>query len=118
MAAKAPPPNTPGTYTVTIGEEAKSIAYLPLRAGVGESYQFDWTEKMIGQGNIRITSSSWTIAPSGPTLTDNDFDDDHTKVTIEATTEHAGKQFLVTNWIVDSDSEAQARSMTLRGMWP
>jgi hypothetical protein len=80
-----------------------------LLVGPGRhSLQHDWSS-FLSEGET-IDSRSWTVSPTGPTLT-NDLAE---VVYVELDAEHIGKIFAVTETVVTNMNVTDSRSIILR----
>lgn len=69
----------------------------------------DWSD-WLPDGDT-ITTSTWTISPAGPTLSNSTHDDTTTTIWVEGCT--AGVTYTLTNHIVTGDGREDDRSITL-----
>lgn len=91
--------------------------FLLHRVGGPLDYGFDWDDGWLDDGET-LFSSAWTIAPTGPTLSGSDNDDTTTKALVTATSDHAGKQYVLTNTITSSLGISDSRALVLGIVWP
>lgn len=72
-------------------------------------YSVDWTEWMYTDDTIN--ASTWTITPTGPTLTNSTFDDTTTTVWVDGGTGNV--TYTLTNHITTADGREDDRSILL-----
>jgi len=73
-------------------------------------YGHDWTDWLVAGDTI--SSSTWAITPTGPTLTNSTNDTTSTTVWVEGCT--AGVTYTLTNHVTTDDGREDDRSLTLR----
>lgn len=90
-----------------------------ILVGDATDFGFDWDDGWLGT-NETISSSSWAIGPSGPTLSSTSVNGGSTvtSVTVAVTSAHANSTYQLTNTIVSSNGITDARAITLRVAYP
>ena len=73
-------------------------------------YQIDWTAWLNGD---TITTSSWTVAPSGPTLSNTGFNTTGTYIYMAGVA--FGAIYALENTIVSANGRTALRGLTVRG---
>lgn len=86
------------------------MAYRLIDPNENQNITFDWSDVL---GSRTIASSSWSIAPTGPTLNNQANTDTTTTCYVSGVT--AGQVYRLINRITTSASTTEERSMTLRG---
>lgn len=77
-----------------------------------EDFSFDWTNYLSEIGNDTIATSTWSVSPSGPTLS-NDSNTDYAAVCYISGCE-AGIVYSLSNKIVTALGRTAERSISLR----
>ena len=72
-------------------------------------YGFDWSD-WLATGDT-LSTSTWAITPTGPTLSDDSNDTTETVVWVTGCT--SGVTYTLTNSVVDNDGREDDRSITL-----
>ena len=81
-----------------------------------EPFGFDWTAWLAEIGaSETITSSTWSVSPSGLTLAGGSIVTGSKKTQIKASVGVAGTRYTVTNRIVTSSSYTDDRSFVVLG---
>lgn len=73
-------------------------------------YGHDWTT-WLGDTGDTITTSTWTITPTGPTLSNSTHDNTTTTIWVDSCT--LGVTYTLTNHITTDDGREDDRSLTL-----
>lgn len=75
-------------------------------------YSIDWT-KWLATGDA-VQTSSWTVSPTGPSLTGNSVDAGGKITTIWFDGGEVGKRYVLTNSIVTTNGREDDRSITVK----
>ncbi len=89
------------------------MAYLLIGPDETLNYTFDWSDSV---GEETIVSSSFSIMPTGPELTNQTHTD--TTATAYLSGCEVGQVYRLTNQVVTSAETTEERSVTLRGYVP
>lgn len=86
-------------------------AFKTIGPGETITWEFDW-DADDWLGSATISTSTWTISPSGPTLSGQVNDSTTTQVNVSGCT--YGTQYTLRNTITASDGQVGVRDIQLR----